>query len=82
MASETIRERANELSGNYQWLRVVELWDAGNLIPADEADARVAAAERKGMEMALKIAEDYENACNCDGACASSIRADMEADDG
>ncbi len=44
-------------------------------------DARVAAAERKGMERAMEIAANFDEK-DCYGSCADAIRAEMEADDG
>ncbi len=65
---------------------------------ADEADARVAAARREGMERAavfidavadsLPSSDDAEDQMLADllrvnyEACAAAIRADMESDDG
>ncbi len=48
---------------------------------ADEAAARVAAAERKGMDRAAEIAANFDEK-DCYGRCADAIRAEMEADDG
>ncbi len=66
----------------FQECGVIASWlHDGRLLFSDEADASVAAAERKGMGLALEIAEDFENAGNCDGSCATSIRADALARD-
>ena len=101
MPSETIRERIENNKSN-DWLNVDNprlalmdiLWRAGNLIPADEVAASVAAAERTGMERALGRINGAIAALNALGrettsgeraalvGVGAAIRDLMEADDG
>ena len=89
---KTIRERIENTKYN-DWLNVGNprlalmdiLWRAGNLIPADEVDARVAAAEHMGMERAAQLLvqkADKELVGTVHYSAlqdhAAAIRADME----
>ena len=63
----------------------VDAYRNGNLIPADEADARVAAARREGMERAAGIADraaeeiDRDRGLSADSAIAAGIAAAIRA---
>ena len=52
----------------------------GQLMPTDEADAAIAAAERKGMERAARICDRRSVMVEARG-CAIAIRAAMEDED-
>ena len=92
MTSETIRKpktrkriegESTVLDGRHrlsaQSLQVLVEYRNGNLIPADEVAASVAAAERKGMERAARICDKRSVMVEARG-CAIAIRADMDAD--
>ena len=86
---ETIRERIERAPPQYSQRAnaLIKEWNAGNLIPRDEHEAAIAAAERKGMEEALRVethrsTSDPIEAIRVRLNRLAAIRADMEANDG
>ena len=77
--TETIRERIHSGPRTELQLSVVAVvvaYERGNLIPRDEHETAIAAAERRGMERAAVICDEMVNHDAWD--CAAAIRADLE----
>ena len=63
--TETAREQIKKDEARYEEImpgrhpsRMQQAWIAGDLIPRDEHDAAIAAAERRGMERAAVICDE------------------------